>query len=566
MISAALAIIPLLFLNAVTGQQQATAKAQSSKAAKPAANSVRLKHWQDSRFGMFIHWGPVSLKGTEIGWSRGSEVPIDEYDTLYTRFNPVKFDADRWVQIAQDAGMKYIVFTTKHHDGFCMFNTKQTDHNIMNSPFGRDVVGELADACKRHGMPFGCYYSVTDWHHPDFPLGSPGGSTRKPNPNLNAYEEYLRKQVAELITNYGPLNTIWFDVPQEVDAKRGKGIVDYVRSLQPDILINNRCSVPADYDTPEQTVGRFQRNRPWESCITICQQWSFKSNDTMKSVKECVETLVRCSGGDGNLLFNVGPTPLGEIEDRQAARLHEMGLWLKRYGKTVYGTRGGPFKPGAWGCATSRGSSIFLHVMHWPEGGLELPSIPGHILKSASITGRTFTLKQTDNGIHIVPGPAISNSAIDDIVELRIDGRATDIAPLYTGSSLTTGKHATASNVFRGLEEYSASAAVDGDDGSRWATDRGTHSAWLQVDLASAVQVGRVHVVQEADYALRIKRWQLEVRDDEKENWNVILAGTTMTPDYNSDIKPITARFVRLNIVEATEGPTISEFQLFAPK
>ena len=184
------------------------------------------------KFGMFIHWGPVSLKGTEIGWSRGAPIPIEEYDNLYKRFNPVKFDADQWVEIAKDAGMKYMVLTTKHHDGFCLFDTKQTDYNIMHSPFGRDVVKELAAACRKQGMAFGTYYSVADWHHPDFPHGSPGGKSLKPNPNLDRYEQYLRKQVEELIRNYGPLLTMWFDVPQDFDAVRGAA-AQRVRPLAP---------------------------------------------------------------------------------------------------------------------------------------------------------------------------------------------------------------------------------------------------------------------------------------------------------------------------------------------
>ena len=210
---------------------------------------ARMAPWRDTRFGMFIHWGPVSLKGTEIGWSRGDGVSIEEYDNLYKQFNPTKFNADEWVQIAKDAGMKYIVLTTKHHDGFCLWDTKQTDYNIMNSPFKRDVVKELAAACKTGKIGFGTYYSVCDWRHPDFPLGSPAGMSRKPNPNLDRYEQYLCKQVEELIRNYGPLTTLWFDVPQEFNVERGTRVINWVRSLQTDIVINNRTGAPGDYDT-----------------------------------------------------------------------------------------------------------------------------------------------------------------------------------------------------------------------------------------------------------------------------------------------------------------------------
>ena len=184
----------------------------------PPAQAEAIKRWQDMRFGMFIHWGPVSLTGEEIGWSRAVQTPIEVYDNLYRRFNPTKFDADQWVSVAKAAGMKYIVLTTKHHDGFCLWDTKQTDYNIMHSPLARDVMRELADACKRQGIGFGTYYSVTDWHHPAHPLGSPGGQTEKPHPDLEAYSRYLQNQLRELLTGYGPLTTVWFDFPQSFDA------------------------------------------------------------------------------------------------------------------------------------------------------------------------------------------------------------------------------------------------------------------------------------------------------------------------------------------------------------
>ena len=352
------------------------------------ANAERLAWWRDARFGMFIHWGPVSIKGTEIGWSRGANVPQEEYDNLYKQFNPTQFDAQQWVALAKQAGMKYVVFTTKHHDGFCMFDTKATDFNIMQSPFHRDVVKELAEACRQQGMAFGTYYSVCDWHHPDFPHGSPGGTSLKPNPNLDRYEQYLRTQVGELITQYGPLLILWFDVAQDFDAKRGQGVVDYVRSLQQDIIINNRCAVAGDYDTPEQQIGSFNRERPWETCMTIAQQWAWKPRDETKSRVECLQTLLRIVGGDGNLLLNVGPMSDGRIEPEQVERLQEMGAWLAKFGEGVYGTRGGPFKPGPWGAATCKGDQIYLFVMKWPEQGpLQLPPLPRKIVASELLSG-----------------------------------------------------------------------------------------------------------------------------------------------------------------------------------
>ena len=418
----------LILVGWLAAGQVLAMEAAEQPAAEPApANRAQLEWWSAARFGMFIHWGPVSLKGTEIGWSRGDQVPIEEYDQLYKRFNPVQFNADAWVKVAKDAGMKYLVFTTKHHDGFCMFDTDQTDFNIMQSPFARDVVKELAEACRSQDIGFGTYYSVCDWHHPDFTRGSPGGKTRKPTSNLDRYEQYLRRQVAELIGKYGPLRIMWFDVAQDFDAPRGKGVVDFVRSLQPDIIVNNRCANPGDYDTPEQRIGDFNRDQRWETCMTLGTQWAWKPGDSVKPLPECVQTLLRIVGGDGNLLLNVGPTADGCIEPEQAQRLREMGAWLAEYGAGVYGTRGGPFKPGSWGASTCQGKHVYLFVMNWPEAGpLQLPPLPLKIVAGQALSGGPLSQRQTDQGITVNVPPS-DRQPIATVIRLTVDGQADEI-------------------------------------------------------------------------------------------------------------------------------------------
>ncbi len=384
---------------------------------KPDPKAVQ--RWQDMRFGMFIHWGPVSLTGREIGWSRGSETPIEKYDNLYKEFNPTKFDADAWVSVAKAAGMKYIVLTTKHHDGFCLWDTKLTDYNIMNTPFNRDVVKELAAACKKQGIAFGTYYSTCDWHHPDFPLTSPGGSVKRKKSDIDAYNRYLLGQIKELITNYGPLLTIWNDVPQEFKG-RGVETIKLVRSLQPDILINDRTGDGGDYSTPEQEIGGFNVDRPWETCMTICQQWAWKPNDQMKSLSQCLEALIRTAGGDGNLLFNVGPEPTGEIEPRQVERLKEMGRWLAKYGESVYGTRGGPYRPNAQLVCTHKGDIVYLHILKWNGDTVTLPAMSKRVKSSSVLTGGEVKVEQTATELRITV-PANDHREIDTIVKLQLD-------------------------------------------------------------------------------------------------------------------------------------------------
>ncbi len=560
MCSQMVSIVLLLIASVATGLQAAEpAPAEPWLRPDPAA----LKRWQDMRFGMFIHWGPVSLTGHEIGWSRGAQTPIADYDNLYKNFNPEKFNAEEWVSVARAAGMKYIVLTTKHHDGFCIFDTKLTDFNIMNSPFKRDVTRELADACGKQGIAFGTYHSVCDWHHPDFPLTSPGGKIKRDKSDIEAYRKYLRGQVTELIKNYGPLVTMWFDVPQQFDRSEGSINVKLCRELQPDILVNNRAGGGmGDYDTPEQRVGGFNIDRPWETCMTICRQWSWKPDDTMKTLPECLQTLIRTAGGDGNLLFNVGPTAEGIIEQRQIDRLKEMGAWLTKHGQSIYSTRGGPYKPAKYLACTRRDNTVYLHVLAWPDETLKLPALPAKILKSSVLTGGQATVSQTEAGIEITVAKA-DRQEIDTIIALEIDKPAMELPPIAlasVGQSLTEGKKATASNVYQKSNRYAAAMAVDGDAETRWATDAGTKQCWLEVDLGKPLTFDRFAV---SEYEPRVQSYELQMKDGDE--WKTFHKATTLGTQFEGRFPPVTARHVRLNILDASNGPTIHEFQLFAP-
>jgi alpha-L-fucosidase len=413
-----------------------------STTTQPARSATeRIAWWQAARFGLFIHWGPVSLVGTEIGWSRGGErrglrfslppgpVPVDLYDNLYKEFNPIHFDAAAWVQIAKDAGMRYLIFTSKHHDGFVNFDSALTDYKITGPlcPFGRDIVAELAAACHAADLPFGCYYSPPDWRHPDYR-----------NENHARYLEYFHAQVGELCRNYGELAVLWFDgleenftnaaeVERYRDQERfasaqiwgSEKLFAEIRQLQPNILINNRCGMRADFDTPEQMVGAYQTERAWESCITMGDQWAWKPDDKIKSLAECLHTLIRVVGGDGNLLFNVGPMPDGRIEERQVERLRQMGDWLRHYGESIYGTRGGPFQPGDWGVSTHTDQTIYLHILDWPTEILTLPPLAQSITGSQVLTGGQAVVQQSAQGVTVTVAPT-DRHAIDTIVRLEV--------------------------------------------------------------------------------------------------------------------------------------------------
>ena len=427
--------------------------AQSADNPDPGAPHAAIEHWKDLRFGMFIHWGPVSIVGTEIGWSRGGErrgrpetttgnVPVEVYDNLYRMFNPVKFNPDEWVQLAKDAGMKYLVFTTKHHDGFSNFDSKLTDYKITSPrcPYGKDIVRKLSDACRRGGIDWGVYYSQPDWHHPDYRNGE----------RHARYIEYLHGQVRELLTGYGPTRMWFFDglggSAADWDAGR---LIAMMRQLEPNLVIDDRAGLPADYDTPEQQIGGFQNARPWETCATVGRQWAYDPDDELRPIEECIHGLVRCAAGDGNFLFNVGPRPDGRIEASHAARLREMGQFLARYGESIYGTRGGPFVapdegkrpadaegfglPGGnwWGGSTRKGRTIYLHVLRWPAESLMLPPIPRRIVGHDVPAGGEAGVEQNSSGIR-VNVPASARHPVDTIVRLQLDGPASEI-PVVRG-------------------------------------------------------------------------------------------------------------------------------------
>jgi len=388
-----------------------------SSAQKFETDKKLLKEFQDMKFGMFVHWGPVSLKGTEIGWSRGSEVPIEEYDNLYKEFNPVQFDADEWMKILKNAGMKYFIITTRHHDGFSLWPTEYSDYNISATPYQKDVLMEMKNACDKQGILFGTYYSICDWKHPLYPLGSPGGKTKKETGDMEKFIPFIKGQTRELIEKYHS-KILWFDGEWEEPWTHEMGLdfYDYLKSIDENILINNRVDkgrkgmegitisdeFAGDFATPEQQVGRYDVENPWESCITICRQWAWKPNDELKSLEECLFTLLKTVGGGGNLLLNVGPMPDGRIEPRQAERLKEMGNWLKKYGESVYETTGGPYKPTDWLTSTRKENAVFIHLLNYKNNSVELPFPENIQIKNCSLLkGKKLDFQKSGEALKI---------------------------------------------------------------------------------------------------------------------------------------------------------------------
>jgi alpha-L-fucosidase len=416
----------------------------------------RTAWYRAAKFGMFIHWGPYSLASVEASWPIMRPTPGGiteaEYRELPKRFNPTKFDPDALVDLARSAGQQYMVFTTKHHDGFCMFDTSYTDYKITNTPYGKDVVAQLSAACNQKGMPLGFYYSPPDMHHPAFrdtaKLAAENWNGEPARPEWPLYLDYMQLQLTELLTKYGPVALIWFDGLHHQEKFDGIRFVELIRRLQAATLVNDRIGQPGDYQTPEQFIPsgiptkdvRFnavdtsiqQKLKPtvpkpedfqlWETCMTINNTWAYNLHDReFKSSQFLIRGLVEVASRGGNFLLNVGPQPDGVIQPEFQERLHAIGEWLAVNGESIYGTTYGPVQGLASVRTTAKNKKIFVHVFDWPAspldiGGLEAKVVSAHWLA----TGQPLKFHQTEAKLEIelpaqAPDPNVSTIAIDTL-------------------------------------------------------------------------------------------------------------------------------------------------------
>jgi len=457
--SISLVVVGLLLFGSIAVAESPSDEAAALVEALSSSEAGRVREmrldqwWRDAKFGLFVHWGPASLSGAEISWGMkdriegGSEhqkVERDVYMKLYRQFNPTQLDADAWMRLAKEAGMKYVVFVTKHHDGFSMWPTRQVrfpenadfpiHYSIADTPYKRDICRMIADAAHRHGLKLGWYYSTRDWTHPQYLQG-----------DNHLYNQYYEAQVRELLTDYGRVDMMWFD--HCFGDWSQYTLVDLFKqmyALQPDLLVNDRAArglrnIPAggtaqlvmgDYDTPEQRIGAFQRGRAWESCVTMtdCPDgggWSYRPDGRTRTLKECLRMLVSTVTGDGNLLLNIGPMPTGQFQPQEIANLKGMGRWLDRFGESIYGTRGGPYHNGSWGGSCYRDNTLYLHAFEWAGDMLQLPLLKAKVLHADVLTGGTVEVKQTDAGLTLVLIEGQPDET-DTVIKLELNSPADD--------------------------------------------------------------------------------------------------------------------------------------------
>ena len=432
----------------------------------------KMEWWRDARFGMFIHWGVYAVPGGVYNGEdqrRGGaewfmnrmKIPVQEYMNYAKQFNPVKFDANAWVKIAKDAGMKYIVITTKHHDGFALFKSQASKWNIVDAtPYGKDIIKELADACRKEGIKLGFYYShAQDWVNP-------GGSVARKvttegwlNPDSAKIDKYTEEykghwdaeqmrttmadymqrvaipQVKELISNYGDVAVIWWDTPTNMKdefAIQLKSLID----SKPDIITNDRLkrpNFPGDYRTPEQKIPDLSEldGKDWETCMTMNKSWGYdrrKIGSEWKSEETLIRNLIDIASKGGNYLLNVGPNAEGEFPKESIDRLEKVGAWMKKNGESIYGTKSSPFKPLSWGRCTQKdtmdGTILYFSVFDWPSNGiLELPEMKNKVISARILeNGKSVRTKSTTNGL-VIKIPAKAINPIATVIRVDVKGQ-----------------------------------------------------------------------------------------------------------------------------------------------
>ena len=393
--------------------------------------------YRRAKFGMFIHWGPYSLASVEASWPIMVPgkwgITEAEYRALPERFNPTNFDPDAWIDLARTAGQQYMVLTTKHHDGFCMFDSSYTDYKITKTPYGKDIVKQLATACGARGMHLGFYYSPPDMHHPGFrdttKLASVNWHGQPERPEWSSYLEYMELQLAELLTRYGPAVLIWFDGLNNQEKYDGRRFLNLIHRLQPPTLVNDRIGVPGDYVTPEQFIPSAIPTRDahfnavdqsvnrelkqgvpapedfqlWETCMTINNTWAYNANDhDYKSAKTLIQSLVEVASRGGNFLLNVGPRPDGTIQPEFQERLRTIGDWITLNGDSIYGTTYGPIQGVAGIRTTAKRDTIFIHAFDWPSRALDLQGIKGKVVSAHLLAnGQMLKFAQSEAGLRI---------------------------------------------------------------------------------------------------------------------------------------------------------------------
>lgn len=588
-------LVPLCFnLSAVAETPRAYPQPPSYEDSE-AKRERRMGWFRDARFGMFIHWGLYSELAGEwrdkhvtggAEWiQKYLEIPSSQYSPLAKTFDAPDFNADGWVKAIANAGIKYLCITTKHHDGFCMWPTKlNQDWNITATPFKRDPLKEISEACKRHGVTFCIYHSILDWHHPDWPGRPPFNDYAKGAPDKEKFRNCLYGQLEELFTNYGPIGMIWLDGSwdrQHWTSDDGKQLEDFLRTLQPSVVINNRSGylppqpkldihientysyvLAGDYISPEGEVpSTGLPGIDWETCQTmqLPNNWGYSRITGFRTYLDLQRQLVDVASKGGNLLLNIGPTGDGAITPQALGCLEKFGDWMKVNGEAIHGTTASPFSHLPFdGRCTRKGSRLFLHVFNWPaDGVLRMPA--ANRVKRAWLLekpGGTLETRSTPRGVEIRI-PAAAPDPVVSVVAVEIEGEP---QPLKAPEVVSKGIRPEVSSFWPGREaQLDAKFITDGDPNTMWAAAEKQREATVTIELPAEREVCEVQL-SDAPYG-RTTAFEVDVMDGG--SWKKVHAGTSIGAARHIPVDARTGA-VRVRILGATDTPTLSEFKVLA--
>ncbi len=566
---------------------------------EPKAKPAPIETFLDLKYGAFIHWTPATLIGKEVSFSRNAAIPASAYDSLYLDFNPVEFNADEWVKTLKEAGFRYLVFVPKHHDGFSMWNTRLTDYNIMHSPFGRDIIKEIANACRKFDLPLCLYYSIVDYYQPHCipydkryvgEYGGPGYQLSPgEEPDFNKYVSFMKGQLKELTENYGPFLAWWFDGGWQPTwtKERGADLEAYMRQLQPGILLNHRVGTAyrdsvylptwfpdeqnrtGDYAVLEVDMPRFNRTIPWEYTRPANGKSYSWTNNEYTDIAVWVDDLVKSACGNGNFILGVSAPPTGRMEPKLIEKFKQMRLWLDQYGESLFETRGGPFKRTSRYGSTCRNNKIYLHLFE-ADSLFQLPSLSAPIEKVRMLNGGNAGFQQTDSALLIKINPYDFQLPVT-ILELSITGDAQTL-PVTGEIPINQSVPVRSSN----KKNSSDALSSDGDRSTAWTADHSSNEYWIEYDLGAEKKISRALLFegQEEGELNAIRKAALQIKTDT--GWQTckeIAAWGNGSPQFDEwpisvsvpEIRfdPVKARFVRLLIVRQTRAPVIHEFELY---
>ena len=529
--------------------------------------SDKMDWWKEAKFGLFIHWGVYSVpagvyNGKDIEgigeWimNRG-KIPMQNYQEYAKQYNPVKYDPQAWVKMAKDAGMKYLVITSKHHDGFANFATKASKWNIVDAtPYGKDVLKPLAEACHKAGIRLGFYYSqAQDWNNDGSASGGKWDKAQE-----GSMDEYIDKiavpQVKEILSNYGQVDILWWDTPTDMNKERAEKFLPIIAKY-PNLITNNRLGggYQGDSETPEQFVPATGfPGRNWETCMTMNDTWGYKSKDNnWKSTEVIIRTLIDIVSKGGNYLLNVGPTSEGLIPQPSIDRLAAVGKWMKVNSEAIYGTTASPFSFLPFGRCTQKGNKLYLHVFDWPKDGkIDIPVL-NKVTKAYLLADpkKSLTVKKS-SGKNTIELTGAAPDPIASVVVAELDGPA-NVLPLPTA-----GKTGTVSSQKEGT---SANNLFNGNPKDKWQPTVEDKEKWVEVDLGQEIAIGGFSVV-EPWHPWDNKGQKIEILYKSGDKWNLAIQVTTNGTGHTASFAPVKSRYFRLKIVEAKD-PTINEWILF---